>query len=336
MGDVLDSTPLPRYRYHHSTGQWRKEVIACITAAEVAEKQAKLKKEIIKKVQGSPESSFDYFLRKSYAVEKAVDAAARETKQRDHTRIHMETFQRAHLSNIRKVTSEVEANSAILPIPALPEGGASDESSNPVLGFLMGVAPHVLYESLVNIKGPIFPLSPLEKLPSLDLSQFIALLHQVRPETRLSEDYMRRMFVGLPIYSKFFDHVAAFDFYTYVLDHTYHPHLDGNVEMLFHAFDPKGRDLIPIEALNARVVAAYAELSTFGNLRESWLQLSNALAEVEEDGGLPWDVPPILDMTITAAVLASSERLYEVVNSVDLEGGGNMGKRIFKNREGPQ
>lgn len=93
--DPLTQPPLPRYRYDVNTGEWKKEMTTA--GAVLGSQSARAANPVVMLASDAPESSFDYFLRKSNATEKRADAAAViGERNRYRTLRHITDFEKRH------------------------------------------------------------------------------------------------------------------------------------------------------------------------------------------------------------------------------------------------
>ncbi|CAD2221083.1 hypothetical protein AGDE_01659 [Angomonas deanei] len=160
-----------------------------------------------------------------------------------------------------------------------------------------------------------------------DFHEFLSL---VRSSITVSEEYEQDMYTRLTmLYPN--QKMTTYDLFSYLVNHTLHKNVDLAVEMIFLAFDTDKRGIIPVEALHPRVLEAWAEENTFGNLRDSWLKLAEALRQEEQFLGNNMIAgTPFLDPDSLRALLCSSDALFAVANRVDLEGGERRAKSTRK------
>lgn len=307
----LQEAPLPRYRFNEETGKWKKEA----GRTEKAEQGSA--------AQAQPfESSYDYFLHHSYATQNTKTGKERNAQERDQTIAQIETFKNTHFPEKNEQIFKKKRTGS-----EDSDTGAPLSDVNPILGYLNGVSLGQLFDALVMIKGSVSPPSAALDPAAAHLNQedFHELLSLVGNVDLLSKDYEARMYNGFATVSAA-GAVTPYDVFTYVVDHTYHPKLNLTAEMLFFAFDLEKRNVIPIEALHPRVVEAWAEENTFGNLRENWTKFAEALRSETSLGKHMVGENTFLDPQTVRALLASSDSLFAVANTVDLEGSG--GKKV--------
>ncbi|EPY27922.1 hypothetical protein STCU_05416 [Strigomonas culicis] len=308
----LQEAPLPRYRFNEETGKWKKEAgrTEKRTDGSVAEEQPF-------------ESSYDYFLRRSYAVQNTETGNEKNNLERDHTIGQIETFKTNHFPGKNEQLFKKKRTGS-----EDSEGEGPSFDVNPIIGYLNSVSLGHLFNALVVIKGSVNPPSVTLDTSAADLSldDFHEVLSLVGNTDLLSKEYEARMFQGFADLSST-GTVSPYDVFTYVVDHTYHPRLDLTAEMLFFAFDLDKRHVIPVEALHPRVVEAWAEENTFGNLRENWMKFGEALRCEADLGKHIVGDHTLLDPPTVRAVLASSDALFAIANAVDLEGSGGKKKK---------
>lgn len=328
-----DDGPFPRYKFSSRTQRWY----------PVSLKGAVSKGDISECTKAAPlfVSSFDYFLRRSYAMQKCdnVDGEALR-KQRDETYMEIDRFQARHALAGAQSFTVTEKDSSDEDRGNSSEIDGEDregtvvvqsrvEFANPLMGYVSGFPLYKIYETLCKLKKKELE-GEETNLASVHLSfeEFRVLVSTIGDKNLLSPSYLQKMFSSLPNYANSTLTVQAFDFFSYIVENTYHPSLSRNAAMLFYAFG-QDSDLIPLVALHSRVVLAWAETNTFGNLRREWAKLAQALETVEKkifEDKLIVRHSLYLTSRELRALLCSDLLLWNVCNSIDMEGGGKTEK----------
>lgn len=330
-----DDGPLPRYRFYRKTQRWRPEKGNGGVSHDGGNNAGK------EKISPPFVSSFDYALRRNYVVQQP-DKAKRKghDQQREETYREINRFQARHvLAGAQTITvTEKESSDDENSIPseidaeyresmaALPP---SVEFANPLMGYVSGFPLPKIYETICKLKrreleGDETNLASVR----LNFEEFRTLVSTIGDPQLLSRAYLRKIFCSLPTYASSTSSVQAFEFFSYIVENTYHPSLNRNVAMLFLAFG-QDNELIPLVSLHSRVVLAWAEQNTFGNLRGEWTKLAQALEtlqrEIFEDK-LIVRHSLYLNPEEVRALFCSQALLWKVSNSIDMEGGGKARK----------
>lgn len=339
--NTTNDGPLPRNRFHWKTQRWYPEKTCTVTSHKGSDgregnagKVAGLARPFV--------SSFDYALNKSYAVQQPY--AGRENlsnQQREETYTEIDRFQARHaLACAHSITvvekdwsdddndhrSEIDAEHRES-VSGILSGG---EFASPLMGYVSGFPLHKIYATICKLKSNELD-GDATNLASIRLSfeEFQALISTIGDGHLLSRKYLHKIFSSLPTYASSTTSVQAFGFYSYIVEHTYHPSLNRNVAMLFTAF-AQDNDLIPLVSLHSRVVLVWAELHTFGNLRGEWGKLAQALEAVQKElleDKLIVRQSLYLTPAEVRALFCSKSLLWNVMNSIDMEGGGRSAKK---------
>lgn len=324
-----DDGPFPRYKFSSRTQRWYPVSLKALASKGDISDGSKIAPPFV--------SSFDYLLRRSYAKQKcdSFDGEALR-KHRDETYMEIDRFQARHaLAGAQSFTvtekdssDEDRGNSSDIDVEDR-EGTAvvstRVEFANPLMGYVSGFPLYKIYETLRTIKKKELEGEDtnLASVP-LSFEEFQVLVSTIGDKNLLSPSYLQKMFSSLPNYANSTHSVQTFEFFSYIVENTYHPSLSRNVAMLFYAFG-QDSDLIPLVALHSRVVLAWAETNTFGNLRREWAKLAQALETVEKsifEDKLIVRHSLYLTSREVRALLCSDSLLWNVCNSIDMEGGG--------------
>lgn len=286
-------------------------------------------------------SSFDYFLSRSYAVQKTDDPQSRLSQKRIETNREIDRFQARNMiagaSSIAVTDRESSDDDSVVPLESDLEDreGVSAaprvEFANPLMGYVSGFPLHDIYKAMIDIKKEDISKADESAIASLRLSfeEFQELIKRVGNGNLLSVGYVQKIFRTLPTYSASTESVQAYALFSYIVENTYHPSLNRNVGMLFHAFGLES-GLIPLVSLHSRVVSAWAELNTYGNLRGQWVKLAKALEVVEAE---LFEEKMIVRHSLyltpqeIRALMCSHPLLWKVTNSIDMDGGGKKSKK---------
>jgi hypothetical protein len=352
---AFNAPPLPRYRYHHKTGTWRKEKVQSgestdprphrgtgavhTTTAGAAPAAA-----VHLSSQAVPfESSYDYFLRAVKPPAPRRTQAEREARRRDATRVPIRDFEAALFKNQSvgvggrrlRVASDAQERSssgqrAHKSVESTHAATAATTSASPVAAELH---PFVGYASAASMPAVYTALSACKPQPlnftatptlddRLSRAEFHALLSAIGPVGVLSTSYEDAMFHTLPSYAGDTDTVEALAVLTLLLDHRYHPQFNANVAALFRSFDVEDKGVIALEALHPDVLTAWAEMRTYGNLREQWNHFAAVMEEEMNSGAVRFPhVPELVPRNVVRALLICTEALYAAACSLDLDGG---------------
>lgn len=329
---TAEDAPLPRYRYYHKRMRWLKEPLRFVVPSDDEDGN---------EGRAPFESSFDYFLSRSYAVQTKEDIQARLSQKRQETNTEIDRFQARNriagassLAVAERESSDDESEVSVASETEDREGSAAPKSvefTNPLMGYVSGFPLHKVYQAIISIKEESLQSDDPSDVVSLrlDFGEFLELIKLIGNSSLLSTAYALKIFRALPTYSSSSDSVQAYALFSYIVENTYHPALNRNVGMLFHAFGSEN-GLIPLVSLHSRVVFAWAELNTYGNLRGQWVKLSRALEVVEKDlfveklivrGSL------YLNASEVRALLCSDALLWKVTNSIDMDGGGKKSQK---------
>eukprot|EP00796_Vickermania_ingenoplastis_P010105 gene10105-7072_t len=328
MSGQGEDAPLPRYRFYHKPQQWHKESLRFVVPTD---------DEANNEGNQLPESSFDYFLRRSYAVQKIEDPQARLAQKRAETIQEIDRFQARNMiagassiNVIDKESSDDDSDNMLESDLDEREGSNATPSTvvfaNPLMGYVSGFPLYDIYKAMVEIKREVLENGTEDEVADLQLSylEFEELIKQIGDGNLLSAGYVQKIFHSLPCYNPRYESMCAYPLFSYIVEHTYHPALNRNVNMLFHAFAKEGDDSIPLVSLHSRVVSAWAELNTFGNLRGQWVKLAKTLEIVERDlfkEKLVVRHCLFLNQADVRALMCTDPLLWKVMNSIDMDGG---------------
>lgn len=328
-----EDAPLPRYRFYHKPQRWMKEPLRFVVPTDEEEKS-----------EGRPpfESSFDYFLRRSYAVQTSEDPQARLSQKRMETNREIERFQARNMiaggaSSIAVTERESSDDDSEMDVDSDVEereghnAAPAVELANPLMGYVSGFPLYKIYASMVDIKKDILEEGDEGQIVSMRMSfdEFQQLIKRIGNGNLLSTGYLQKIFRALPSYTSSSESVQVYTLFSYIVENTYHPSLNRNVSMLFHAFGMES-GLIPLASLHSRVVFAWAEINTFGNLRGQWVKLARALETVEKEifeEKLIARNSLYLNPQEVRALMCSHPLLWKVTNSIDMDGGGKKSKK---------
>lgn len=354
----LTEPPPPRFRYDIRTGEWRKDQAPTPGASSTASRRVVmlasdtpsssfdffLRKSYMTERDGERAAAAAVQTRAATSKRIADFERRRQQWVPGDDAASREAFG-SPLSR-RQPTSAALSESSAAELLRRIKG----TSNNPLFGFIVGTSLPAIAEALFYVAHAAEPqtyasvaaTAPAPRksagaaIPALDLSairvqplpisftDFAAFLSLVGPYHLFSDGYVRdSMFRALPFYVPATDTVCGNMLFAYIADNTYHPPLDTTVAMLFKGFDPTARGAILAANLRATCVREWAEKNTFGLLRLEWMQFAAAL-ELEDASGGDSDAPPPPNKWMTRemvlTVICCSPRLYQVANSVDLEG----------------
>lgn len=338
---AFDAPPLPRYRYHRKTGAWRKERVAVLDAANTTGGGAFSGTAAAAVAATSPhapfESSYDFFLRAVAPPQAKRPAAERDTRKRDTTRVPIRDFEAALFKNQAvapggrrgRGAGEVQERrgSSLRPRKSAVETAAPTTATtaalHPLIGFASTTAIPALYAALAAHRSrPLNFAAHCTADDRLSRSEFRTFLAAVGPVRVLSGAYQDTMFRTLPSYETDTDTVAVLAVLVLLLDHRYHPRFEANVNALFRCFDVDARGAIALEVLHPAVIMAWAEVRTFGGLRDQWRRLSAVLADEMENAAARFPhLPELVPRGAVRALLSCTEALYAAMCTLDLDGG---------------
>lgn len=326
-----EEVPLPRYRFHHKSQRWYKEPCRYALPVEQEEKC---------ECASAFVSSFDYFLGRGYAVQKIDDPKTRQNRKRDETNMEIERFQARNLIAGSSSINVIEKDSSDDEMP--PELDLDDretlspisveiQCANPLMGYVSDCPLHAIYQALVTIKKDILETGSDDEVSSIQLNfdEFYELIQAVGNGNLLSASYLQNIFRALPTYSSQNDAVEGYDFFSFIVDNAYHPALNRNVNMLFLVFGVKD-GTIPLISLHSRIILAWAEMNTHGNLHSQWVKFARAVETVESyifTERLIVRGNVFLNRSEVSALMCSHPLLWKVMNSIDMDGGAKTSRK---------
>lgn len=354
----LQAPPLPRLRYHSKTGTWKKELLnrtrasPRTTVSTLEHVKGTSLVDSQRTVQF--ESSFDYFLRQSIPFHRSTSRTAIQARQARDTEEQIRLFERRWLKQSNRVSFVQHDvlehhHSTFSPNVHIADDSSTDSEvvahravPHLITGLVASLPLYSIFETLTAVKGrwPLFPTSAggLEeeamveeveaeaqsirhsgRLSWTDFQSFLSLLEQ---DYTLTASYAEHIFLSLPSYDCHTHSIDVFTLFSYLVDARRSKHLFKNVEMIFKACDIDKRGLVTVEALNPRVLKAWAELNTYGNLQNQWMSFADALMlnRMHTDAVQPL-LCDLMNPEMLRAYLSSSELLYSAATSLDLEGG---------------
>ncbi|KEG10877.1 hypothetical protein DQ04_03191010 [Trypanosoma grayi] len=285
--------PPPRYVLQISTGKWRRQTASPVLGASTGAENL--------------QNSLDYFLRRAmYAPVSPVKDNSNSQQLPVEVLKQIEEFEKRHCG---EPSRRFSLTSTFVEV-------------NPIIGLLCGVPLYDLYDTLTQRKGSAWQRQQHQGASGvalrLNLEELCDVCAQLVPNM-VSCEYAQQMLSSVPGYRED-DTVLLSSFFSFIVEHAFHPAMDRNVRALFRAFDPENTGVISVATLSPAVVSAWAELNLFGNLRGEWdkmaaaLELANGLDLSIVDGAT------LLTPESTRAVLCASSILYNAMNSVDMDG----------------
>ncbi|RNF22117.1 uncharacterized protein Tco025E_03279 [Trypanosoma conorhini] len=289
----MQQPPPPRYVLQVSTGKWRKQP-ASLSAGSVKEAEYL-------------QNSMDYFLKRAMCASVPAAADSNHTPRLiAEAPKELEWFETRHCPRSSRVPS---FSSAPLDV-------------NPIVGLLCDVPLYDTCDALVQQKGVMWERLQDGLLDDvalqLSFDEFYGVCERLVPNM-VSREYLQRMFYLL-LSGDEKDSLPLSSFFSFLVEHAFHPALDRNVDALFRAFDPDGTGVISAATLTSKVVFAWAELNLFGNLRVEWEKLAAALKVTNGVDLRIVDGARLLTPEATRAVFCASHKLYAVMESIDMDG----------------
>lgn len=341
---VFDVPPLPRYRYNRKTGTWQKEETQPDEAAahthDGSNTAAPAPNGAAAAARYTPfESSYDFFLRTVKPSLPKRTQAERNACKREATNASIRDFEAALYRRQSTamggrrlhVTSETpersgsaqRVHSSTITATSAPAGAAAEGLLHPLVGYASTASMPAVYAAIAALKP--HPLNFASSSPAqderLDRQEFYTFLAAVGPAEVLSKSYADAMLCSLPSFDSGSGTVAVLAVLTLLLDHRYHSRFDANVTALFRAFDVEQRGVVAVEVLHPDLIAAWAEVRTFGKLREQWTRLAAVIAEEMSSAAVSFPhMPELVPRAALRAFFSCSEALYAAMCSLDLDG----------------
>ncbi|RNF01690.1 hypothetical protein TraAM80_06813 [Trypanosoma rangeli] len=286
----MQQPPPPRYVLQVSTGKWRSQPLSPDTGP----------------IKGAEhlQNSMDYFLKRAmYAsVRAANDGNCAQCLTAEAPK-ELEWFETRHCPKSSRGPSSAPLN------------------VNPIIGLLSGVPLYDICDALVKQKGVIWKRQEDGRLhgAALELSfdELYDVCRQLVPNM-VSREYLHRMFYLL-LASEEKDVLHLSCFFSFLVEHAFHPALNRNVDALFKAFDPDGTGVISATTLKSKVIFAWAELNLFGSLRVEWEKMGTALELTNGVDLRIADGARLLTPKAARAVFCASRTLYTVMESIDMD-----------------
>nr|CCC93263.1 unnamed protein product [Trypanosoma congolense IL3000] len=286
--------PPPRYVLNADTGKWKKRVVA-------AERR-------VRPPAAATQSTLDISLYYTMHTSKTqMEEEGRKIRVPPDVAGQIAVFEGRHNSVVSRSFSTSRWATQLV---------------SPVVGLLCGIPLYDVYAALVKQKGVEWekyreePDSPACLMLSMDELYDVCkgLVHYM-----VDYAYLRDMFMMLP-FSDENESVKLSCFFSYLVESSFHPTLNRNVEALFRAFDPDETDVISEATLTGAVLGAFAELNLFGNLRGEWERMATSL---EMAGCLDLrivDNARLLSREAVRALFCTTQHLYMAMEAIDLDG----------------
>ncbi|KPI84785.1 hypothetical protein ABL78_6168 [Leptomonas seymouri] len=343
---TFSAPPLPRFRYHHKTGTWRKENVPPNDEATVMTVTlrpycsdgtiAGASTHAVQAMYAPFESSYDFFLRSVKPPPSRWTQAERDARRREATRIPIRDFEvallRSHSCTVNgrrlRSLSEVQGWSS-----AVSEGAHRSKdlrllttpaaALHPLVGYASTASMPAVFAALASLKpNPLNFMSALLLEDRINRSEFHEFLSTIGPIDALSTSYEDMMFRALPSYSADTETVEVLAVLTLLLDHHHHPQFELNITAIFRSFDVDERGVVALEVLHPEVISAWANVRTFGKLREQWSRFSAVMAAERRSGAVKFPrIPELVPRNALRAFLCCAEGLYMAACSLDLDGG---------------
>ncbi|KAH9597503.1 hypothetical protein LSM04_000311 [Trypanosoma melophagium] len=293
---LTQEPPPPRYVLQVSTGRWRRK--------------SALPK-ICRKAEGkNVQNSLDYFLQKAMytSIPTTGDNNKSHSSPEDVIR-EIDQFETRHC------TEPIHRHSFTSSVLGL----------NPIVGLFCGIPLYEIHDVLLRKKFSVgqqqeqqqhnccYRSTPMR----LNLDELYDVCLQLIP-SMVSYEYLQRMFSTLPTYRQD-NSVLLSSFFSFLVEHSFHPRLDRNVRAIFKAFDPEKTGVISVAVLSPPVILAWSELNFFGTLRGEWEKMATALEKANSLDLSIVDGNRLLTPEATRAVFCATELLYKAIENVEMD-----------------